>query len=114
MTEGCLFCAIAVGAIPAAVVHADDQVLAFRDIAPTAPVHLLVIPRSHYPDIVSLTTAMPHLTGHLIDVAGRVAAAEGCAGGFRLVFNTGDDGGQTVGHVHAHVLGGRQLQWPPG
>lgn len=114
MTEGCLFCAVSRGQLSAAVVHEDDEVLAFRDIAPAAPVHVLVIPRRHYPDIVSLTAAAPHLTGHLVAVAGRVAAAQGCTGGFRLVFNTGDEGGQTVGHVHGHVLGGRHLQWPPG
>lgn len=115
VTTDCLFCAIVAGDIPATVVYETPAVLAFRDINPQAPTHVVVIPKAHHTDAVALATADPTLAGELLQAAGAVAAADGIAGsGYRLVFNTGADGGQTVGHTHCHVLGGRTLTWPPG
>jgi histidine triad (HIT) family protein len=109
-----LFCAIVAGEIPADTVLETDRILAFRDINPQAPTHVLVIPKKHYPD-VALAAADPGLLAEVIAAAHRVAAAEGVAEtGYRIVFNTGAQAGQTVWHVHAHVLGGRDLTWPPG
>ncbi len=114
MTD-CLFCAIAAGDIPADVVYRDDDVLAFRDISPQAPVHVLVIPRAHFANAADLAAADPALAGRLLVVAGAIAAQEGVAeSGYRLVTNTGAGAGQSVDHVHFHLLGGRSLSWPPG
>ncbi len=114
MTD-CLFCSIAVGDIPADVIHRDDDVLAFRDISPQAPVHVLVIPTTHYANAADLAAADPALAGRLLAVAGAIAAQEGVAeSGYRLVTNTGAGAGQSVDHVHFHLLGGRGLSWPPG
>lgn len=110
----CLFCAIVAGEIPATVVRETDRVLAFRDIAPQAPVHVVVIPKEHHADVSALTASDPALAGELLAEVARVAADEGLVHGFRVVLNTGADGGQTVFHVHAHLLGGRGLTWPPG
>ena len=111
----CLFCAIVAGEIPATTVLETDRVLAFRDINPQAPTHVLVIPKTHYPDVAALAAADAALLGEVIDAAQQVAAAEGVAeAGYRVVFNTGVQAGQTVPHVHGHVLGGRSLTWPPG
>jgi len=111
----CLFCAIVAGEIPATTVLETDRILAFRDINPQAPTHILVIPKVHYPDVATLAAADTSLLGEVIDAAEQVAAAEGVAGpGYRIVFNTGVQAGQTVPHVHGHVLGGRALTWPPG
>lgn len=111
----CLFCGIAAGEVPATVVYETDRVLAFRDVAPQAPTHVLVIPREHHADIAALTAADPGLAAEVLSVAAEVARAEGVAdAGYRIVFNTGVEGGQTVWHVHGHVLGGRHLTWPPG
>jgi histidine triad (HIT) family protein len=111
----CLFCAIAAETIPATPVLATDRVLAFRDIEPQAPTHVLVIPKEHHPDVAALAAADPDLLHEVITQAHRVAVAEGVSGdGYRVVFNTGPQAGQTVPHVHAHVLGGRSLTWPPG
>lgn len=111
----CLFCAIAVGDIPADLVHSDDEIVAFRDITPQAPVHVLVIPRAHHANAAALAAADPALAGRLLGVAGDIAAREGIADtGYRLVTNTGEGAGQSVHHVHIHVLGGRDLTWPPG
>ena len=111
----CLFCAIVAGEIPATTVLETDRILAFRDINPQAPTHILVIPKVHYPDVATLAAADTSLLGEVIDAAEQVAAAEGVAGpGYRIVFNTGVQAGQTVPHVHGHVLGGRPLTWPPG
>lgn len=114
MSAACLFCRIAAGEIPAAVVARTDRLLAFADVNPQAPTHLLVIPREHYPDVAALVSADPVLTGALVDLARVVAEGAGLADGWRLVFNTGARAGQTVFHVHAHVLGGRSMAWPPG
>jgi len=111
----CLFCAIVAGEIPAARVLETDRILAFRDINPQAPAHVLVIPKEHHPDVAALAAVDPGLLGELVTAAHRVASDEGVAGtGYRLVFNTGAQAGQTVWHVHGHVLGGRDLTWPPG
>lgn len=111
----CLFCAIAADTIPATKVLATDRVLAFRDINPQAPIHVLVIPREHYPDVGALAAADAALLHEVMTQAHEAAVAEGISGdGYRVVFNTGRDAGQEVPHVHAHVLGGRSLTWPPG
>ncbi len=110
----CLFCRMVRGEIPVDSVYEDDQFLAFRDIAPAAPTHVLVIPKQHHVDIAALATSDPNAAGGLMQVAAQVAQSEGLGDGFRLVLNTGSDGGQTVFHVHCHVLGGRSLTWPPG
>ena len=111
----CLFCAIVAGDIPATTVLEADRVLAFRDINPQAPTHVLVVPKAHYPDVAALAAADAALLGEVIDAARQVAADEGVAeAGYRVVFNTGVQAGQTVPHVHGHVLGGRTLTWPPG
>lgn len=109
----CVFCQIATGEIPATVVRESDRVVAFRDLNPVAPVHVLVIPREHYDNVLDLS-GQPDLMAEVMQIASQVARAEGLDGGFRVVFNTGADGGQEVDHVHAHVLGGRQMKWPPG
>ncbi|MDA0328498.1 MAG: histidine triad nucleotide-binding protein [Gemmatimonadetes bacterium] len=116
MSDGqCLFCKIVDGTIPAEVVHETESLIAFRDIGPQAPTHVLVIPRKH---VASLDDARPEdreLLGELMLAAGAVARAQGIAeSGFRTVVNTGVDGGQTVHHLHVHVLGGRPMHWPPG
>ena len=111
----CLFCAIVAGDIPSTQVLETDQILAFRDIDPQAPTHVLIIPKAHYPDVAALAAADAALLGEVIDAARQVAADEGVAeAGYRVVFNTGVQAGQTVRHVHGHVLGGRPLTWPPG
>lgn len=111
----CLFCKIAAGEIPADRVMESPRTIAFRDINPQAPVHVLVIPREHFPDLAALAAAGGGLVDELAAQALQVASSQGMAeAGYRIVFNTGTDGGQTVGHVHAHVLGGRAMAWPPG
>jgi len=111
----CLFCRIVAGEIPADVVRETDDTVAFRDIDPKAPVHVLVVPRAHHADAGSVAAADPALAGRLLAAAAAVAEQEGLTdGGYRIVLNTGAGAGQTVFHVHAHVLGGRPLLWPPG
>jgi histidine triad (HIT) family protein len=115
MTNDCLFCKIRDGQIPAKIVHQDDLALAIRDINPQAPSHILVIPKRHIPSVSELTTEDDALVGHLHRVAATLARAEGIAdGGYRTLFNTGALAGQTVLHLHLHLLGGRALGWPPG
>ncbi|MGD9961413.1 histidine triad nucleotide-binding protein [Nocardioides sp.] len=109
----CLFCRIVSGEIPAQVLAEGETTVAFRDIEPQAPVHFLVVPRSHYPDAASLGEAEPATVADLVATAAQVASAEG-VDSYRLVFNTGADANQTVFHAHLHVLGGRSLTWPPG
>ncbi|MFJ8041521.1 histidine triad nucleotide-binding protein [Kitasatospora sp. NPDC096147] len=104
----CLFCKIVAGEIPATVVRKTERTLAFRDINPQAPTHVLVIPHAHYPNAAALAEAEPEVAGELLAEAGRVAADEGLSD-YRLIFNTGAGAGQTVFHAHVHVLGGRQL-----
>lgn len=111
----CLFCAIAAGETPATVISANSATVAFRDINPQAPVHVLVVPRTHYANLAEVAAADPGLLAALAAHAAQVAADESIAGrGYRVVFNTGEEAGQTVQHVHAHVLGGRPMGWPPG
>ena len=113
--QTCIFCKIAAGEIPAAKVFEDERAVAFRDINPQAPTHVLVIPRAHVASLNDAGEGDEALLGHLLRVAARVAREEGHAeGGFRTVINTGAAAGQTVFHVHVHVLGGRGLKWPPG
>lgn len=101
--------------MPATIVRETDTTVAFRDINPQAPTHILVIPRAHYPDAAALSAAEPAVAADVLREAGEIAAEEGIAEtGYRVVFNTGSGAGQTVFHAHAHVLGGRGLQWPPG
>ncbi len=111
----CLFCGIVAGRIPSTQVHADDLVIAFRDIAPRAPTHILVVPRRHIASAADLTEADGPLLGRIFAVAAAIARDEGIAdGGYRLVSNVGRWGGQTVDHLHVHLMGGRPFQWPPG
>ncbi len=111
----CLFCDIAAGKIPCTQVHSDEKFLAFRDIDPKAPTHILVIPRRHIAGLTELENSDSGLAGELILTAAAIAAEEGLAeAGYRFVINSGSDGGQTVGHLHLHILGGRRLEWPPG
>ncbi|MEV6653796.1 histidine triad nucleotide-binding protein [Streptomyces sp. NPDC051219] len=111
----CLFCKVVTGEVPATVVRETESTVAFRDINPQAPTHVLVVPRVHYPDAASLAAAEPQIAADLMVAAGEVAAQEKVdVTGFRIVFNTGAGAGQTVFHAHAHVLGGRGLNWPPG
>ncbi|MBL1112686.1 histidine triad nucleotide-binding protein [Streptomyces sp. 110] len=111
----CLFCKIVSGEVPATVVRETDTTVAFRDINPQAPTHVLVIPKAHHPDAASLAAADPQATADVLREAGAVAADEKLdETGYRVVFNTGSGAGQTVFHAHAHVLGGRGLNWPPG
>lgn len=111
----CLFCRIVAGDIPATTVHEDAATVAFRDLDPQAPTHVLVIPRHHVPDVGGLAAERPDDAVALLDAVRRVAEQEGVAeGGYRSVFNTGKDAHQTVFHAHVHVLGGRAMAWPPG
>lgn len=113
--EKTLFQKIADKEIPAAIVYEDEHCVAFRDIAPAAPVHVLLIPRKPIPSIEAASAEDAGLLAHLMLKVGDIARAEGIAGsGFRTVLNTGNDGGQTVPHLHIHIIGGRSLQWPPG
>jgi histidine triad (HIT) family protein len=109
----CIFCRIAAGEIPSTIVQEDDQVVAIEDLNPQAPVHVLVIPKRHFDTIRDLDD--PELLFRLFAVANQVADSKGVSGsGYRLVINTGADAGQTVHHLHVHVLGGRPMTWPPG
>jgi histidine triad (HIT) family protein len=111
----CLFCKIVAKEIPATVVHETARTLAFRDVNPQAPTHVLVVPKGHYADAAELARADDGLADDVLKAAHAVAVQDGVADtGYRVVFNTGAGAGQTVFHVHAHVLGGRTMTWPPG
>jgi histidine triad (HIT) family protein len=111
----CLFCKIASGEVPAERVLESDHAIAFRDINPQAPVHVLVIPKVHLADLTAVAAADAGLLDEMATLAHAVAVAENVADtGYRVVFNTGSDAGQTVAHAHAHLLGGRPMAWPPG
>ena len=111
----CLFCNIAQGKIPAQVVYDDKDIIAFRDIAPKAPTHVLIIPKTHIASLNDIEVQHADLLGRLIITARQLAMDLNCSQtGYRLVFNTNEHGGQTVHHIHLHLLGGRQLAWPPG
>ncbi len=111
----CVFCSIAAGRIPAATVRQDEDTVAFRDLNPQAPTHILVIPRRHITSVADADRSDTDILGAVLATAVEVAAAEGLArSGYRLVINHGADGRQSVGHLHVHLLGGRPLTWPPG
>ena len=110
----CLFCKIVAGEIPADLVHETGTTIAFRDIEPQAPTHVLVIPRNHHVDAAALAANEPDTAVDLLNAASDIARQEGLGEGYRLVFNTGRAANQLVFHVHLHVLGGRQMTWPPG
>ena len=111
----CIFCRIAAGDVPADVVHTTERTVAFRDLNPQAPLHVLVIPRRHVENASTVTADDAELTAEMLMAARQVAAAEGVAErGYRLVFNVGIDAANTVPHLHLHVIGGRRLGWPPG
>ncbi|WP_444962964.1 histidine triad nucleotide-binding protein [Nocardiopsis sp. M1B1] len=113
--DDCLFCKIVKGEVPAEIVRESERAVAFRDINPQAPTHVLVIPREHYRDAAEAAAADTGLLDEIVRVAHEVAADEDVAEqGYRLVFNTGSGAGQTVFHLHGHLLGGRGLNWPPG
>ncbi|MDX3517541.1 HIT domain-containing protein [Streptomyces scabiei] len=111
--DDCLFCKIAAGHVPATIVRETDTTVAFRDINPQAPTHVLVIPKAHYEDAATLAAAAPDLAADVLRET-RAVAEEDKLESYRIVFNTGTGAGQTVFHAHAHVVGGRGLQWPPG
>ena len=107
--DSCLFCKIIAGDIPSTKVYEDDKILAFRDIAPQAPTHILVIPKVHIPSVDGITAANSDVVAHIFETIPQIAGAEGLTGGYRVVSNCGDDAGQTVHHLHFHILGGKQL-----
>ena len=111
--DDCLFCKIVAGDVPGDVVHTTERTVAFRDINPQAPLHVLVVPRDHYPNAAALATGDPDTSAELVRTADAVATAEGYDD-YRLLFNTGAGAGQVVFHAHLHVLAGRSFGWPPG
>jgi histidine triad (HIT) family protein len=114
MKDDCIFCKIAAGTAPATILHADDDVVAFRDVNPQAPTHVLLIPRRHVARLSELAPGESSVIAKIVDVANAVAREQGLADGFRIVVNNGRRAGETVPHLHAHLLGGRALRWPPG
>jgi histidine triad (HIT) family protein len=110
----CLFCSIIDGTIPSTRVYEDEDCIAFADIHPQAPVHLLVVPRKHIDSLAKTSSEDDLLLGHLLTKSAEIARQMGLARGYRTVINTGGDGGQTVDHLHLHLLGGRSMSWPPG
>lgn len=110
----CLFCKIIEGSIPSKPVYEDEHCVAIGDINPQAPVHFLVMPREHVASLAEAQEAHKPLLGHLLWAAGEIARNKNLARGYRVVINTGPEGGQTVDHLHVHVLGGRPMTWPPG
>ncbi|HLS90239.1 MAG TPA: histidine triad nucleotide-binding protein [Limnochordia bacterium] len=115
MEKDCIFCRIVSGEIPSEKVYEDGTVTAFKDINPVAPVHILVIPNRHIPSLAHVQESDRELLGHLLVALTKVATSQGLdQRGYRVVVNTGQDGGQAVGHIHFHLLGGRSMAWPPG
>ena len=112
--SGCLFCKIIAREVPSEVIYETATTLAFRDIKPQAPTHVLVIPKEHQPNVVALGASSPPAVVELFEAVGEVASLEGLAAGYRSVFNTGAAAQQEVFHAHVHVLGGRTMTWPPG
>jgi histidine triad (HIT) family protein len=110
----CLFCKIIEGKIPSTAVFQDELGYAFADVNPQAPVHVLIVPREHISSLNDAGTEKQALLGHLLWAAAEIARQKGLTNGYRIVVNTGDDGGQSVEHLHLHLLGGRSLAWPPG
>jgi len=114
MSDSCLFCRILAGEVPATIVDETETTLAFRDIAPVSPTHVLVIPKQHVADLDEAVRVDPQITADVLARCSAIAEAEGLSNGYRVVINTRMDGGQQVDHLHAHVLGGRPHSWPPG
>lgn len=111
----CIFCRVAAGEVPSNKLYEDDDIVAFSDISPQAPTHVLVIPKRHIPSIADITQDDADLVGRLFLVGNEIARSQGIAeGGYRLVINSGPNAGQAVDHIHLHVLGGRKMTWPPG
>lgn len=115
MSTSCLFCKIIKGDIPAKMLYRDDKVIAFEDIQPQAPTHVLIIPHEHIPTLNDLTVDHNELVGHLFQTAKKIAAKKGLSEpGYRVVMNCNGEGGQAIYHIHLHLLAGRQMSWPPG
>ena len=115
MNDSCLFCKIAASETQATVVYRDEQVTAFRDIHPVAPTHILIVPNKHIESVNALESEDEPLMGHLFTVARKLAEGEGISqGGYRLITNTGANGGQTIFHLHVHLIGGQRMQYPMG
>jgi histidine triad (HIT) family protein len=114
MSSDCIFCKIVTGSIPAKRLYEDELCLCFADLNPQAPTHLLLIPKQHITSLTEAGPAQSSLLGHLLTKAAEIARASGLDRGYRVVLNTGPNGGQTVDHLHLHLLGGRQMHWPPG
>ena len=112
--ENCIFCKIAAGEIPAAVVYEDEDALAFKDVNPQAPVHVLLIPKTHIASAAEITPENSAVVAHIFEVAALLAKELGLSEGFRIVSNCGDSAGQTVKHLHFHLMGGRDFAWPAG
>ena len=113
--EDCIFCKLANGVIPTDLVYEDDTVAAFNDLSPVAPVHILIVPKAHIASTLEINDENSSVVGHIFSVASKIAKEKGFGeNGFRVVNNCGKDGGQTVGHLHFHLLAGRNLEWPPG
>ncbi|MEW6696369.1 MAG: histidine triad nucleotide-binding protein [Bacillota bacterium] len=112
--QNCLFCKIIAGEIPSQMVYEDDRVFAFKDIAPVAPVHVLIIPKKHIPSLEELAPEDADIMGHILLTAAKLAKGLGLEKGYRVVSNCKEEGGQTVYHIHFHLIGGRKMQWPPG
>lgn len=113
--DDCIFCKIAAGDVPASIVKQDDLVVAFEDINPQAPIHIQIIPRKHIPSVLELDLAQVDILARMVETANEIARERGLdERGFRLVFNCGPEAGQTVPHLHLHLLGGRAMSWPPG
>jgi histidine triad (HIT) family protein len=110
----CLFCRVVAGEIPATRVFEDDRCIAFRDIDPQAPTHILIVPREHFASLDNAGAERESVMGHALHLASVIAAQEGLTGGYRTVINTGPDANQSVQHLHLHILGGRTMGWPPG
>jgi histidine triad (HIT) family protein len=110
----CIFCKIIEGSIPSTAVHQDDLSYAFADIDPKAPVHVLIAPREHISSLAEMNAGHREVLGHLLLTAAEIARKKGLGEGYRIVVNTGEDGGQSVDHLHMHLLGGRAMNWPPG
>ena len=110
----CVFCKIISGEIPSKKAYEDDKVLAFFDLEPQAPVHILIIPKEHIESVDRVNSQNSQIIGYIFEIAAKLAKEFGLSKGYRIVTNCGEDGGQTVGHLHFHLLGGRFMQWPPG
>lgn len=110
----CIFCKIATGEIPSQKIYEDEEIVAFNDLEPQAPVHVLIIPKEHIPSANQITTKNRDIIGKIFMIAAKIAKEQGLENGYRIVNNCGDDGGQTVQHLHFHLLGGRKMKWPAG